>query len=322
MESLRFRFAASLLKAFVAWLLASQWSVAAVAQIPSFDLAFKRAAGAESPIAKLIDQGRLNEAREKLSEQFARRGEQPRLFLFEAMILYREKQYVNSLRKLERSLSLYDGDADAYKLAGLNLVSVGQEEAATGYFERAVALAPQDFMARYYLGLHQLTRKQYAQAQTTIRAVLKLNPDYVDAWLLLGVAHEQLGEEDAATQTYLHAIALAEQQGANNETPYLYFARHLFAQQQFAASLPVLRQAIAVNAQSAPALTLLGRVLMRLEQRAEALEVLLKAARLAPQDKTTHYLLMSLYQRLGKTAEAQREQEIFRALEAQEKLSQ
>jgi tetratricopeptide (TPR) repeat protein len=269
-------------------------------------------------IEKLIDLGRLPEAREKLREQFAKEGERPRLLLFEAMILYREKQYIESVRKLERVLSLHDSDPDVYKLIGLNLVSVGKADLAERYFEKAVALAPRDFMARYYLGLHQLTSKQYAQAEAGLRETIKLNPNYVDAWLLLGVAREQLGDEADALQTYRQAVTLAEQQTTKTETPYLYLARLLIARQEFAQSLPSLRRAVAINPQSAEALTLLGRVLSRLEQREEALRVLQEATRLAPQDKTPHYLLMSLYQKLGKGEEAQREEQLFRALEEKE----
>src|SRR5262245_28970680 len=88
---------------------------------------------------------RLQEAQEKLREQSAKQGEHPRALLFEAMTLYKEKQYVESIRKLERSLALNERDPDVYKLIGLNLVSLGKEDLAGRYFESAVELAPHDF---------------------------------------------------------------------------------------------------------------------------------------------------------------------------------
>jgi Flp pilus assembly protein TadD len=279
----------------------------------------KSHAVAEPTIEKLIDQGRLTEARAKLQEQLAKEGERPRLLLCEAMILYREQQYLDSIRKLERVLSLDDTDPDVYKLAGLNLVSLGREELAAPYFEKAVELAPGDFMARYYLGLHQLTSKQYAQAEMTAREVLKLNPKYVDAWLLLGVAQEQLGKEAEAIQTYRQASEITEQQPLKSEMPFLYLARLLVSLQKFEPSLPPLKRAVAINPKSPEALALLGRALSRLEQYAEALPILLEAVKLAPQEKTSHYLLMTIYQKLGKADEAQREMQIFRALEEKKK---
>lgn len=281
--------------------------------------AMKSPALVEPTIERLIDQGRLPEARAKLRERFAKEGERPRLLLFEAMILYREQQYLDSLRKLERRLSLHDGDADVYKLVGLNLVSVGKADLAAPYFEKAVELAPRDFMARYYVGLYQLTSKQYAQAEMTARATLKLNPKYVDAWLLLGVAQEQLGQEAAAIETYRQAIEITEQQSLKSEMPFLYLARLLVSLQQFEPSLPALKRAVIINPKSSEAFALLGRVLGRLEQYAEARLALEEAIRLTPHEKTSHYLLMGIYQKLGKADEAQREMQIFRALEAKEK---
>jgi tetratricopeptide (TPR) repeat protein len=278
-----------------------------------------RGAATEPTLARLIDLGRLGEAREKLREQMAKDGTQPRLLLFEAMILYREQQYVESLRTLEQSLRLYDGDADVYKLAGLNLVAVGKEDVAAEYFARAIALAPQDFMARYYLGLHYLTSKQLAQAAASAQAVIQLNPKYVDAYLVLGVAQEQLGQEAAAIQTYQQAIEITEQQPLKTEKPSLYLARLLLSLQRYEQSLPPLQKAVALNPQSAEAQTLLGRVLSNLKRYDEAIQALQEAARLAPQDKSPHYLLMGIYQKLGNTSAAQREMQLFRALEANEK---
>ncbi len=275
----------------------------------------------ELSLEKLIDLGCLPEAREKLREQVAKEGERPRLLLFEAMILYREQQHLESIRKLERSLSLHEGDPDVYKLIGLNLVSVGKADLAEHYFEKAVALAPRDFMARYYLGLYQLTSKQFERAETQVREALKLNPNYADAWLLLGVAQEHLGKEAEAIQTYRQASEIAERQNHRTETPSLYLARLLVSLQQFEQSLPPLKRAVALNPQSSEALTLLGRALSRLEQNEAALQVLTEAVKLAPQDKAPHYLLISVYQKLGKTDEAQRERQIFSALEAKEKIN-
>jgi Flp pilus assembly protein TadD len=269
-------------------------------------------------IEKLIDGGRLQEAREKLREQFTKEGERHRLLLFEAMILYKEKQYLESIRKLERVLSLHDGDPDAYKLIGLNLVSVGREDLAGSYFEKAVELAPRDFMARYYLGLYQLTGKQFGLAEATSQAVIKLNPKYLDGYLVLGVAQEQLGKEGEAIQTYLQACEIAEQQNSKTETPFLYLARLLISLRRFEQSLPPLKKAVAINPKSPEALTLLGQTLGRFERHDEAIQALQEAARLAPQDKSPHYALMSIYRKLGRAEDAQREMRIFRALEEKE----
>jgi Flp pilus assembly protein TadD len=281
--------------------------------------AINRRATTEPTVEKLIDQGRLQEARAKLREQIAKEGERPRLLLFEAMILYRENHYSDSLRKLERVLSLQNADPDVYKLIGLNLVAGGRDDLAGSYFEKAVELAPRDFMARYYLGLHQLTSKQFDLAAVSAQTVITLNPRYLDGYLALGVAREQLGKENDAIQTYRQACEIAEQQQIKAETPFLYLARLLISLQQFEQSLPPLKKALTINPDLAEAHALLGQTMSRFEQYEQAIQSLQEAVRLAPNEKSAHYLLMGVYQKLGRTDDARREMQIFRALEEKEK---
>jgi len=266
-------------------------------------------------LERLIDLGQLDDARAKLREQFAKQGERPRLLFLEAMILYREKQYLQSVQRLERSLALSDRDPDVYKLAGLNLVSVGRRDLAGPYFEAAVELAPRDFMARYYLGLHELSDRRYDRAEAILRDVITLKPDYVDAHILLGVTEEQRGKEEEAIRTYHHAIELGEQQGLKRDAPFLYLARLLISLHRHEQSLPPLRRAVEMDAESSEARTLLGQALTHLGRYDEALPVLMDAATLAPQDKTAHFLLMTVYKRLGKKDEAAHHMQLFLTLE-------
>ena len=270
-------------------------------------------------VERLIDLGRLDDAREKLREQFAMQGEQPRLLFLEAMILYKEKQYLQSVRRLERSFTLSDRDPDVYKLAGLNLVAVGRRDLAGPYFEAAGELAPRDFMALYYLGLHELSDRRSDRAQTILREAITLRPDYVDAHILLGVAEEQRGKEEEAIRRYRHAIELAEQQGLKTDAPFLYLARLLIALHCHEESLSLLRRVVELDAESSEARALLGKALTHLGRYDEALPVLRAAITRAPEDKTAHYLLMTVYKRLGKHDEAAHEMQLFLALEERDR---
>lgn len=266
-------------------------------------------------LERLIDLGRLDEAREKLREPLTHESGRPRRLFLEAMILHKEKQYLESLRRLERSLALSDRDPDVYKLAGLNLVPLGRRDLAGPCFEAAVALAPRDFMARYYLGLNELSDRRYASAEAILGEVITLRPDYLDAHLLLGVAEEGAGKEDQALGTYRRAIELAEQQGLKSDAPFLYLARLLIRLQRHEESVAPLKRAMALDVASSEARTLLGQALTHLRQYGEALRVLSDAVALAPQDKTAHFLLMTVYNRLGRRDDAAREMQLFRAIE-------
>ena len=266
-------------------------------------------------IERLIDQGRLDEARVKMREQSAAHGVSPRLLFLEAMVLYQEGQYIESVRQLERSLALSDRDPDVHKLVGLNLVAAGRRDLAGPYFETAVELAPRDFMARYYLGLHELSDRRHERAAAMLREAVALEPGYVDAHLLLGVAEEQRGNEDEALRIYRHAIDLVERQGLKSDGPFLYLARLLISLQRHEQSLLPLRRAVELDAASSQARALLGQALTHLGRYDEALPVLRAAATLAPGDKTPHFLLMTVYRRLGRHDDAARERQLFLALD-------
>ncbi len=270
-------------------------------------------------LERLIDGDRLDEARAKLREEFDRHGELPRLIFLEAMILYKERQYLQSARRLERSLTSSDRDPDVYKLAGLNLLSLGRRDLAGPYFETAVDLAPRDFMARYYLGLHELSDRRYDRAESILREVITLSPDYVDAHILLGVAEEQRGNEEKAIRTYRHAIELAERQRLKRDAPFLYLGRLLISLHRHEESLTPLGRAVELDSGSSQARALLGQALTHLGRYDEALPVLRAAVTLGPEDKTGHYLLMTVYKRLGRRDEAAREMQRFLALDQRDR---
>lgn len=277
-----------------------------------------KAAGA---LERLIDHGRLDEARAMLRQQLAEHGERPRLLFLDAMLLYKEKQYLESLRMLERGLALSDPGADVYKLAGLNLVSLGRRDLAGACFEAAIALAPHDFMAYYYLGLNELTDRRYDRAGDLLRRVITLRPEYLDAHILLGVAEEGGGKENEAIATYRRAIDRAEQQGLKTDAPFLYLARLLISLQRYEESVAPLKRAMELDAASSEARTLLGQALAQLGRYEEALRALTAAVALAPDNKTAHFVLMTVYNRLGRRDEAARAMQLFRAIEASDEIA-
>src|SRR6266480_4715307 len=55
-------------------------------------------------IEKLISSGQLQQARERLNEETRTKGETYKSLYFEALILFKENRFIDSLQKLERSL--------------------------------------------------------------------------------------------------------------------------------------------------------------------------------------------------------------------------
>src|SRR5688500_3457646 len=77
-------------------------------------------ATAES-LEQLVDANRLDEARARLREIVSSSGHFPRTRITEAMILYKEARFLESMRVLQDLLGPEQRDPRIYKLFGLNL---------------------------------------------------------------------------------------------------------------------------------------------------------------------------------------------------------
>jgi tetratricopeptide (TPR) repeat protein len=270
-------------------------------------------------IEGLIDSGQLQEARQKLKEDVATSGETHQSLYLEALILFKENKFMESLQKLERCITLDKRDPAAHKLAGLDLVVLERYEVAKPFLEAAVQLAPNDPMAHYYLGRLYYTIQHFPQAAAEFEEVVKLNPNFVKGYDNLGLALEALGSEEAALQAYHKAIELEEQQKIRSEWPYLNLGKFLVTKNRYEEGLRLIRKAVELNPGSAEAYYVLGKVLARLGRDAEALQALKQSALNDPKYAEPRYLLSQIYHKQGQEKQARNEIEIFQELKKTEK---
>jgi tetratricopeptide (TPR) repeat protein len=270
--------------------------------------------GAPQTIETLIEQGQLQEAEQKLKEEIAARGQTYKTFYLEAFILFKEKRFMESLEKLERSFSLEKHDPEVQKLAGLNWVVLNRLDNAEPFLKSAAQLAPNDYLAHYYLGRLYYTAQRFSEAESEFQKVLKLNPYFVKGHDNLGLTLEALGNEQPAIQSYLRAIELNEQQNLQNEWPYLNLAKFLLALNRYQESFTWAKKSTQMNPRSAEAFYTLGKVLDKLGKDVEALEALEASRQNDSNFAETHYLLSRIYLKQGRQEEARRESEIFQQL--------
>jgi Bardet-Biedl syndrome 4 protein len=80
--------------------------------------------------------------------------------------------------------------------------------AAAACLQRALYLAPFEWIIAYNLGLVHLHSKQYASAFQALSAAINLKPDYAAAYAYLAVALSHMGDVESASTAYERALEL------------------------------------------------------------------------------------------------------------------
>ena len=265
-------------------------------------------------IDNLIETNQLQQAHERLQQEIRAHGESYEALFREAKLLFRDQNYRNSLRVLERCLALNQQDPEAYKLVASNAILIKRMDIAEQALKTAAKLAPNDYLVYFHLGALYYTDSRFFQAQSPLEKSLSLNPDYVPARLFLGLTLEELGHEPLAIEYYHLSIETAERSGFKGEQPYLYLGRLLYRQNRIDDSLPYLQKAVDANPRSCESLCLLARALIYKSREAEAIAALNQCRRADPQHPEAHYLLSRVYVKQGRTNEAAKELSLFQQL--------
>lgn len=269
-------------------------------------------------IERLINEGKLEEARASLKKETIARGENHELLYLEAGILLREKRFHESLKLLQRCLALRQDEPRVYMLIASNGLLLDRRDIAKPALRSAIQLAPSDVLPRFQLGGLYYTENQFRAAAEELHKAVKLKPDFMPSHLFLGAALEELEDREGALSSYRQAIELAERQRLRQEQPYLYLGRFLARLNRHDEGLPYLQKAVEVNPRSSEALYLIGKTLYTQGMDAEAIEALLKSIQSRPEYPEPHYMLSRIYQKLGKAAEAKQEFNVFQELKRRE----
>lgn len=134
--------------------------------------------------------------------------------------LVSDDQYVPAVRQLVQAVAEAPRDARAHYYLGLAYSGLGQDAAALSHAEDAVRLAPRD--ARYEAGLATLFLHagRTAEAVTHLRRAVAIEPASPDFRLLLADALRRAGDSDGMEREYRIAMRLArgETPGALTDT--------------------------------------------------------------------------------------------------------
>lgn len=77
-----------------------------------------------------------------------------------------------------------------------------------------VEAQPEEAMIWYGLANEYSKLERWREAAAALQRVVRINPDYTSAYQMLGTAHMNLGERDAARNAWNEGIIVAERTGA------------------------------------------------------------------------------------------------------------
>jgi tetratricopeptide (TPR) repeat protein len=137
-------------------------------------------------------------------------------------------------------------------------------------------------------------KSDYKGAIAEFERALKIDPDYYEASLQIGIAYSKLGDNAAAEQNLKKTLAM----NPNYGDAYGALALILDNQKKFEDAEPAARKAVELDPGSWEANYELGRALYGLDRSAEAEASVQAAIKLNPGDGPMHLLLANIHVKL------------------------
>lgn len=222
-------------------------------------------------------------------------------------ILFKEQKAQASLAEYTEGAKYHDPEAFDLKIVALDYVLLGAYSDADRWLTRSVEANPKDSESWYYLGRTKYNENRFQEAIHAFEECLQLDPKNTKAQANLGLALEGLGRAGDALAAYRKAIATQDQCGPKNAEPFIDLGNLLLQQNQVDEAIENLVKARDIWPQDSRAHESLGKAYLRLNKFAEAKEELERAVALEPDSAAAHYMLGQVYRKTGATERAKAE---------------
>lgn len=108
-------------------------------------------------------------------------------------------------RNYRRLIEKNPGDVDAHLQIGIALAKMGDRTEAMKYFDKVIALQPNNAAALNNRGNLFMIDDKYTEAQKAYRDAAQVNPDDPYIWINLAKAHKAVGEIKEAKEAFMKA---------------------------------------------------------------------------------------------------------------------
>jgi Flp pilus assembly protein TadD len=186
-------------------------------------------------------------------------------------------------------------------------VLLGDMTDAEHWAKAAVQMDERDPDGWYELGRIRFTQQRFQEAVDGFERSLVLLPRSVKAENNLGLSYEGLNRTDDAVAAYRQAIAWQQNEAHPSEQPLLNLSIILVHQEKLAEAKELLVQAAGIAPGDPRIREQLGHLYLQLNQLPQAEEELQAAIGLDPKKSALHFLLGKVYHEEGQEAKAKAE---------------
>jgi tetratricopeptide (TPR) repeat protein len=249
----------------------------------------------------LANLGQFKDAEEPLQAYIASHPHSDAAVYLLAYILFRESKPKESLQWFTGGAKLRAPTVDDLKIVSFDYVLLNDYADAGDSLESALKMDPNNLDARYYLGRVRYQQDRLDDAIAAFREVVRRAPSNVKAEDNLGLCLEAKNLTDQAIAAYQKAITLDESSLVHTEQPYLNLGILQAKNNNNRDALLLLDKAQRIAPQSAQVHYHLARSLFNLKRVEDAQREAETAVQLNPKGAPSHYLLGRIYRTLGKS---------------------
>jgi len=299
----------------------------------------------------LTDLNRLDEAIAVLEAAPARERTDPEIQRGLALAYYRMQRLPEAARELEKLSAAAPTDLKALEMLADCQTRSGHPEKAIDLLEPVVAAHPADGAVKYQLGaalvragrveqgvglLEEAGRKgegaealllagataldlgQFQRARTDLDEAIRLDPAIPGAWTWAGMARDRVSDEEGAKLAFKKAL----EANAGDFEATFHLGAILYREREIDSARPYMERAVALQPSSPMARYALALVRSASGETEKAVQDLEAVITTSPYWLEPHIKLASLYFRLRRNAEGEREKQTIEVLRSEHKEQQ
>lgn len=129
-------------------------------------------------------------------------------YFYRGQAYRRIEKFNDALKDFDAAIAIKADLAPAHFEAGMAYQAQQKYKQAIAAYDKAIKISPENAEYLYSRCVSKSWANDNAGAREDCRKAVGIRPDYVDAWLTLGRAHEDLGALDKAEEAYKEVIKL------------------------------------------------------------------------------------------------------------------